>query len=99
MSQYAYLTALAEQTDGRARVRIWENKQVIIRRNQDQNHGLMTKVWDAWLRQELRDFSGFTPIIEVDILGQDADVQFFSEAQLAQAVHLLLQYQAHLPVE
>ncbi len=67
MEHYAYLQDLAaDQNDRQLRVRIWDNKNIIIRRNLGQQQGLATQVWDAWLRQELRRFNGFEPIIEID---------------------------------
>lgn len=57
MEHYAYLQDLAaSQRDRELRVRIWDNKNIIIRRNLSQHQGLATQVWDAWLRQELRRF-------------------------------------------
>ena len=87
MEHYAYLQDLAaNQRDRELRVRIWDNKNVIIRRNLSQHQGLATQVWDAWLRQELRRFNGFEPIIEVD-----QEIKFFKENELADAVHFILQ--------
>lgn len=80
MEHYAYLQDLAaSQRDRELRVRIWDNKNVIIRRNLSQHHGLATQVWDAWLRQELRRFNGFEPIIEVDDFSGHQEIKFFKE--------------------
>lgn len=92
MEHYAYLQDLAaNQRDRELRVRIWDNKNVIIRRNLSQHHGLATQVWDAWLRQELRRFNGFEPIIEVDDFSGHQEIKFFKENELADVVHFILQ--------
>ncbi|MCI1987003.1 MAG: hypothetical protein LKJ69_12065 [Lactobacillus sp.] len=90
MSPYTYLQELATRQTTPIRVRTWENKNVIIRRNQDQQNGLVTQVWDAWLRRVLRPFGGFEPLIEIDVFGERPDIRFFAENQLADAVHFLL---------
>ncbi|WP_390409058.1 hypothetical protein [Lacticaseibacillus jixiensis] len=90
MAPYAYLQELAGQQTTPMRVRVWENKNVVIRRNLDNNNGLVTQIWDAWLRQTLRPFSGFEPLIEIDVFGEHPDIRFFAEKQLADAVHYLL---------
>lgn len=90
MSPYAYLQELATRQTTPIRVRTWENKNVIIRRNLDRHNGLVTQVWDAWLRQVLRPFGGFEPLIEIDVFGKQPDIRFFAENQLAEAVHFLL---------
>ncbi|WP_179396169.1 hypothetical protein [Lacticaseibacillus absianus] len=87
---FAYLNELAQQQATPLRVRRFENKNVIIRRNLANDAGLVTAVWDAWLRRELRDFGGFEPVIEIDNLGSRKDIRFFSERQLAEAVHYIL---------
>ena len=92
MEHYAYLQDLAaNQRDRELRVRIWDNKNVIIRRNLSQHQGLATQVWDAWLRQELRRFNGFEPIIEVDDFSGHQEIKFFKENELADADHFILQ--------
>ncbi|WP_461213995.1 hypothetical protein [Lacticaseibacillus sp. GG6-2] len=90
MEPYAYLQELAAKQTTPIRVRIWENKNIIIRRNLDNNNGLVTQVWDAWLRKVLRPFGGFEPLIEIDVFGPQPDIRFFAENQLAAAVHYLL---------
>jgi hypothetical protein len=90
MEPYGYLQELATQQTTPMRVRVWENKNVIIRRNLDNRNGLVTQVWDAWLRKVLRPFGGFEPLIEIDVFGSAPDIKFFSENQLAQAVHFVL---------
>jgi len=91
MTTYDYLNELAaNQPNRQLSVRVWDNKQIILRKNLNQDRGLMTQVWDAWLRQELRGFSGFEPIIEVDERGERPMVKFFSEKQVAAAVHFIL---------
>lgn len=72
------------------RVRSWENKNVLIRRNLNNQQGLVTEVWDAWLRKSLRSFGGFEQIIEVDTLGDDPQIRFFSVNQLPDIVHYIL---------
>ena len=43
MEHYAYLQDLAaDQNDRQLRVRIWDNKNIIIRRNLGQQQGLAT---------------------------------------------------------
>lgn len=96
MSQYAYLTELASQQVTPMRVRVWENKNVVIRRNLDNHNGLVTAVWDAWLRKVLRPFGGFEALIEIDVFGEKPDIRFFAENQLAEAVHYLLQVDKQL---
>ena len=92
MEHYASLQDLAaSQRDRELRVRIWDNKNIIIRRNLSQHQGLATQVWDAWLRQELRRFNGFEPIIEVDDFSGHQEIKFFKENELADAVHFILQ--------
>lgn len=45
MEHYAYLQDLAaSQRDRELRVRIWDNKNIIIRRNLSQHQGLATQV-------------------------------------------------------
>ncbi|WP_461224744.1 hypothetical protein [Lacticaseibacillus suihuaensis] len=90
MDHFAYLNDLAAAQHTKLRVRRFENKNVIIRRNLANNNGLTTAVWDAWLRRELRGFGGFEPVIEIDNLGEHQDIRFFSERQLADAVHYIL---------
>ncbi|WP_125706482.1 hypothetical protein [Lacticaseibacillus daqingensis] len=90
MDHFAYLSELADRQETPLRVRRFENKNVIIRRNLANDQGLITAVWDAWLRRELRSFGGFEPVIEIDNLGAKKDVRFFSERQLAEAVHYIL---------
>ncbi|MCX2455909.1 hypothetical protein [Lacticaseibacillus nasuensis] len=90
MEQYEYLRQLAASQETPMRVRIWENKNVIIRRNLANHKGLTTAVWDAWLRQSLRPFGGFEPLIEVDVFGDTPDIRFFSTRALADAVHFIL---------
>lgn len=90
MDQFAYLRELAAAQPTPMRVRIWENKNVVIRRNLANQQGLSTAVWDAWLRQSLRPFGGFEQLIEVDRLGDDPDIRFFSARSLQDAVHYIL---------
>lgn len=96
MEPYAYLQELAAKQTTPMRVRIWENKNIIIRRNLDNNNGLVTQVWDAWLRKVLRPFGGFEPLIEIDVFGAVPDIRFFTEKQLADAVHYLLHVDTQL---
>ncbi|MFD1392356.1 hypothetical protein ACFQ3L_01990 [Lacticaseibacillus jixianensis] len=90
MDRLAYLNTLAEAQATPMRVRRFENKNVIIRRNLANHRGLTTEVWNAWLQKMLLPYSGFEPIIEVDRFGDDPDIRFFSETQLPDAIHFIL---------
>ncbi|KRM71747.1 hypothetical protein [Lacticaseibacillus brantae] len=91
MTTYDYLNELAaSQPNRQMKVRVWDNKQLILRKNLNQNRGLVTQVWDAWLRQELRRFSGFEPVIEVDEHGDRPMVKFYTQKEVADAVHFIL---------
>lgn len=98
MDQLNYLDQLAAAQPVPLRVRHFENKNVIIRRNLANQKGLTTAVWDAWLRQSLRPFGGFEAIIEVDRFGDNPDIRFFSVAQVADAVHYILTAGAEKPL-
>lgn len=98
VDRYSYLQELATAQATPTRVRIWENKNVLIHRNLSQDRGLTTQVWDAWLRQALRPFGGFEEIIEIDTGGDKPDIKFFSMTQLADAVHYILHRDGALAV-
>ncbi|WP_203624123.1 MULTISPECIES: hypothetical protein [unclassified Lacticaseibacillus] len=90
MDRFAYLNTLANAQDTPMRVRRFENKNVIIRRNLANHQGLTTEVWNAWLQKMLLRFSGFEPVIEVDRFGKDPDIRFFRESELQDAIHFIL---------
>ncbi|MFD1429161.1 hypothetical protein [Lacticaseibacillus mingshuiensis] len=98
MDRFAYLKDLAAAQTTPLQVRVWENKNVIIHRNLQNKRGLITEVWDAWLHQVLRPFGGFETVIEIDRLDAQADIRFFSENDLAAAIHYLLHVDETLTV-